>query len=51
MSQETLLKALKRHYRVGEVASHEYERRVPTSKGGLGWKLAAIHLWSVLINL
>ena len=51
MAQETVLKALKCNYRVGEVASHEYERRLPTSNRGLGWKLAAIHLWLVLYNL
>jgi radical SAM superfamily enzyme YgiQ (UPF0313 family) len=50
MAQETVMKALKRHYRVGEVPSHEYERPSPASKS-LGWKLAAIHLWAFLSNL
>jgi hypothetical protein len=50
IAQETVMKALKRNYRVGEVPSHEYERLPRVSKN-LAWKLAAIHLWASLSNL
>ena len=45
-----LMKALKRGYRVGEVASHEYERRWGTSKVVV-WKLWFAYVWSFLRNL
>jgi hypothetical protein len=45
-----LMKALKRGYRVSEIASHEYERRWGTSKVVV-WKLWFAYIWSFLRNL
>jgi glycosyltransferase involved in cell wall biosynthesis len=50
IEQEMLMKALKRGYRVTEIASHEYERRWGTSKVVV-WKLWYVYLWSVVRNL
>jgi glycosyltransferase involved in cell wall biosynthesis len=50
IEQEMLMKALKRGYRVTEIASHEYERRWGTSKVVV-WKLWAVYLWSFVRNL
>ncbi len=50
IEQEMLMKALKRGYRVGEIASHEYERRWGTSKVVV-WKLWFPYVWSFLRNL
>jgi glycosyltransferase involved in cell wall biosynthesis len=50
IEQEMLMKALKRGYRVTEIASHEYERRWGVSKVVV-WKLWAVYLWSFLRNL
>jgi dolichol-phosphate hexosyltransferase len=50
IEQEMLMKALKRGYRVGEIASHEYERRWGRSKVVV-WKLWHAYLWSVFRNL
>ena len=50
IEQEMLMKALKRGYRVTEIASHEYERRWGVSKVSV-WKLWAVYLWSFLRNL
>ena len=50
IEQEMLMKALKRGYRVTEIASHEYERRWGTSKVSV-WKLWAVYLWSFVRNL
>jgi dolichol-phosphate mannosyltransferase len=50
IEQEMLMKALRYHYRVGEVASHEYERRWGESKVSV-WKLWLPYLCSFLRNL
>jgi len=50
IEQEMLMKALKQGYRVGEVASHEYERRWGTSKVVV-WKLWFPYVVSFLKNL
>jgi glycosyltransferase involved in cell wall biosynthesis len=50
IEQEMLMKALKRGYRVTEIASHEYERRWGVSKVVV-WKLWAVYLWSFVRNL
>ena len=50
IEQEMLMKALKKGYRVGEIASHEYERRWGTSKVVV-WKLWFAYVWSFLRNL
>jgi dolichol-phosphate mannosyltransferase len=50
IEQEMLMKALKRGYRVTEIASHEYERRWGISKVSV-WRLWAVYLWSFVRNL
>jgi glycosyltransferase involved in cell wall biosynthesis len=50
IEQEMLMKALKRGYRVTEIASHEYERRWGVSKASV-WRLLAVYLWSFVRNL
>jgi glycosyltransferase involved in cell wall biosynthesis len=50
IEQEMLMKALKRGYRVTEIASHEYERRWGVSKVSV-WRLWAVYLWSFVRNL
>ena len=50
IEQEMLMKALKRGYRVSEIASHEYERRWGVSKVVV-WRLWHAYIWSVLRNL
>ena len=50
IEQEMLMKALKRRYRVAEIASHEYERRWGVSKVVV-WKLWFAYVWSFLRNL
>jgi dolichol-phosphate mannosyltransferase len=50
IEQEMLMKALKRGYRVTEVASHEYERRWGKSKVVV-WKLWWAYVWSFLRNI
>jgi glycosyltransferase involved in cell wall biosynthesis len=50
IEQEMLMKALKRGFRVSEVASHEYERRWGTSKVVV-WKLWFAYLWSFFRNI
>jgi dolichol-phosphate mannosyltransferase len=50
IEQEMLMRALKRGYRVTEVASHEYERRWGTSKVVV-WKLWWAYLWSFWRNI
>jgi dolichol-phosphate mannosyltransferase len=50
IEQEMLMKALKRGYRVSEIASHEYERRWGTSKVVV-WKLWFAYIWSFLRNI
>jgi dolichol-phosphate mannosyltransferase len=50
IEQEMLMKALKKGYRVSEIASHEYERRWGTSKVVV-WKLWFAYVWSFLRNL
>jgi dolichol-phosphate mannosyltransferase len=50
IEQEMLMRALKRGYRVSEVASHEYERRWGTSKVVV-WKLWWAYLWSFWRNI
>jgi hypothetical protein len=44
------MKALKRGYRVQEIASHEFERRWGHSKISV-WKLWIPYVWSWLRNL
>jgi glycosyltransferase involved in cell wall biosynthesis len=50
IEQEMLMRALKRGYRVGEVGSHEYERRWGTSKVVV-WKLWWAYVWSFWRNI
>jgi dolichol-phosphate mannosyltransferase len=50
IEQEMLMRALKRGYRVTEIASHEYERRWGTSKVVV-WKLWWAYLWSFWRNI
>ena len=50
IEQEMLMKALKRGFRVSEVASHEYERRWGVSKVVV-WRVWFAYVWSVLRNL
>jgi dolichol-phosphate hexosyltransferase len=50
IEQEMLMRALKRGYRVVEVASHEYERRWGVSKVRV-WRLWWAYLWSVARNI
>jgi glycosyltransferase involved in cell wall biosynthesis len=50
IEQEMLMKALKRGYRVTEIASHEYERQWGVSKVVV-WRLWAVYLWSFVRNL
>jgi dolichol-phosphate hexosyltransferase len=50
IEQEMLMRALKRGYRVAEIASHEYERRWGTSKVVV-WKLWWVYLWSFWRNI
>lgn len=50
IEQEMLMKALKKGFRVSEIASHEYERRWGTSKVVV-WKLWFAYVWSFLRNL
>jgi len=49
IEQEMLMRALKRGYRVAEIASHEYERRWGTSKVVV-WKLWWAYIWSFWRN-
>lgn len=50
IEQEMLMRALKLGYRVGEIASHEYERRWGVSKVVV-WKLWSAYLWSFWRNI
>jgi dolichol-phosphate mannosyltransferase len=50
IEQEMTMKALKQGYRVGEIASHEYERRWGKSKVVV-WKLWFAYLWSFFRNI
>jgi glycosyltransferase involved in cell wall biosynthesis len=50
IEQEMLMRALKRGYRVDEIASHEYERRWGTSKVVV-WKLWWAYIWSFWRNI
>jgi glycosyltransferase involved in cell wall biosynthesis len=50
IEQEMMMKALKQGYRVGEIPSHEYERKWGKSKVVV-WKLWFSYGWSVFRNL
>jgi len=50
IEQEMMMKALKKGYRVDEIASHEFERKWGTSKVVV-WKLWFAYVWSFLRNL
>jgi glycosyltransferase involved in cell wall biosynthesis len=50
IEQEMLMKALKRGFRVTEIASHEYERQWGISKVVV-WRLWFAYIWSFLRNL
>jgi dolichol-phosphate mannosyltransferase len=50
IEQEMLMRALKRGYRVSEIASHEYERRWGTSKVVV-WRLWWAYVWSFWRNI
>jgi dolichol-phosphate mannosyltransferase len=50
IEQEMLMLALKKGYRVAEIASHEYERRWGTSKVVV-WKLWWAYIWSFVRNI
>jgi dolichol-phosphate mannosyltransferase len=50
IEQEMTMKALKHGYRVGEIPSHEYERRWGKSKVVV-WKLWFAYLWSFFRNI
>jgi glycosyltransferase involved in cell wall biosynthesis len=50
IEQEMLMKCLKQGFRVGEIPSHEYERKWGTSKVVV-WKLWFAYLWSFFRNI
>ena len=50
IEQEMLMKALRKGFRVGEIPSHEYERKWGTSKVVV-WKLWFAYVWSFLRNI
>ena len=50
IEQEMLMKALKKRFRVSEIASHEYERKWGKSKVVV-WKLWFAYLWSFFRNI
>ena len=50
IEQEMLMKALKKGFRVSEIASHEYERKWGTSKVVV-WRLWFVYIWSFLRNI
>ena len=50
IEQEITMKALKQGYRIGEIPSHEYERRWGKSKVVV-WKLWFAYLWSFARNI
>lgn len=50
IEQEMLMKALKKGFRVSEIASHEYERKWGTSKVVV-WRLWFAYIWSFLRNI
>lgn len=50
IEQEMLMRALKRGYRVAEIASHEYERKWGVSKVVV-WRLWAAYVWSFWRNI
>jgi dolichol-phosphate hexosyltransferase len=50
IEQEMLMKALKKGFRVSEIASHEYERKWGTSKVVV-WKLWFAYIWSFVRNI
>ena len=50
IEQEMMMKALKKGYRVSEIASHEYERKWGTSKVVV-WKLWFAYVWSFFRNI
>jgi dolichol-phosphate mannosyltransferase len=50
IEQEMMMKALKQGFRVGEIPSHEYERRWGTSKVVV-WKLWFAYVWSFFRNI
>ena len=50
IEQEMLMKALKKGFRVSEIASHEYERRWGVSKVVV-WKLWFAYVWSFFRNI
>jgi dolichol-phosphate hexosyltransferase len=50
IEQEMTMKALKQGYRIGEIPSHEYERRWGKSKVVV-WKLWFAYLWSFFRNI
>jgi dolichol-phosphate mannosyltransferase len=50
IEQEMLMKALKKGFRVSEIASHEYERKWGTSKVVV-WKLWFVYVWSFFRNI
>jgi glycosyltransferase involved in cell wall biosynthesis len=50
IEMEMLMKAVKRGYRVGEIASHEYARRWGTSKLVI-WKIWFAFVWALIRNI
>ena len=50
IEQEMLMKALKKGFRVSEIASHEYERKWGTSKVVV-WRLWFAYVWSFMRNI
>ena len=50
IEQEMMMKALKQGYRVGEIPSHEYERKWGASKVVV-WRVWFAYVWSFLRNL
>lgn len=50
IEQEMLMLALKKKYRVSEIASHEYERKWGVSKVVV-WKLWWAYIWSFVRNI
>ena len=50
IEQEMTMKTLKQGYRIGEIPSHEYERKWGKSKVVV-WKLWFAYLWSFARNI
>lgn len=50
IEQEMIMKCLKKHYRIAEVPTHEYERRSGASQIVV-WKVAYRYVWCLIKNI